>query len=254
MFGVKHLIYLMQLYLIVAVPQLNLHYTDWISESDNDFQHNCLRIDFSNDMNMMESEMIFYCLSELPSKFKIENNDLVSNFTFSELSKQNISSQQLYLWSAPIDLIERYQFYLNQLSIENNSSDVFYNCTMPRFGPQCQYELHYHLPHHSSLNEILDNFYSRFGYHPTNLTCYEHLQCNRGPLLSCLDWSEICNGQIDCIDDGFDEEHCWQLEINQCKENEYRCKNGQCIPQLFYRDDLFIPDCIDGSDEILEKK
>jgi hypothetical protein len=124
---------------------------------------------------------------------------------------------------------------------------------MPRFGPQCQYELYYHLPHHSSLNEILDDFYSRFRYHPTNLTCYQHLQCNRGPLSSCLDWSEICNGQIDCIDGELDEEHCWLLEINQCQENEYRCKNGQCIPQLFYRDDSLIPDCIDGSDEILQK-
>jgi hypothetical protein len=54
-----------------------------------------------------------------------------------------------------------------------------------------------------------------------------------------------------CIDDGLDEEHCCQLEINQCKENEYRCKNGQCISQLFHRDDPSIPDCLDGSDEIL---
>jgi hypothetical protein len=106
--------------------------------------------------------------------------------------------------SAPIDLIERYQFYLNRLSNENASSDVFYNCTMPRFGPQCQYELHYH----SSFNEILNDFYSRFGYEPTNLSCYIHLKCNRGPLSSCLDWGEICNGQIDCIDGGLDEEHC----------------------------------------------
>jgi hypothetical protein len=43
------------------------------------------------------------------------------------------------------------------------------------------------------------------------------------------------------------------LEINQCQENEYRCKNGQCIPQLFYRDDPITPDCADGSDEISVK-
>jgi hypothetical protein len=39
--------------------------------------------------------------------------------------------------------------------------------------------------------------------------------------------------------------------VNQCQENEYRCKNGQCISQLFHRDDPIIPDCLDGSDEIL---
>jgi hypothetical protein len=121
--------------------------------------------------------MISYCLSELPSKFKIEDDNFVSKFTFAELSKENLSSQQLYLWSAPIDLIEHYQFYLNQLSTVNQSSlstNVFYNCTMTK----CQYELHYH----SSLNEIVDGFYIRFVYEPTNLTCYEHLECSRGPL------------------------------------------------------------------------
>ena len=101
-------------------------------------------------------------MSELPSKFNIENNDFFSKFTFAELSKQNITSQQLYLWSAPIDIIERYQFYLNQLSTSNDSSlakEIFYNCTMPRFGPKCQYELYYHYSDHSSLYEIIDDFY-----------------------------------------------------------------------------------------------
>jgi hypothetical protein len=54
---------------------------------------------------------------------------------------------------------------------------------------------------------------------------------------------------IDCLDDGFDEEHCWELEINQCKDNEYRCTNGQCIPQSFYQDGSNSPDCMDSSDE-----
>jgi hypothetical protein len=61
----------------------------------------------------------------------------------------------------------------------------------------------------------------------------------------CLDWTEICDGQIDCLDGGFDEEQCWQLEINESEENEYRCKNGQCIPQSFYQDE----DGADFSDE-----
>ncbi|CAF4736200.1 unnamed protein product, partial [Rotaria sp. Silwood2] len=75
------------------------------------------------------------------------------------------------------------------------------------------------------------------------------LKCNRGPFPACLDWSEICNGQVDCLDGEFDEEHCWQLEINECNDNQYQCINGQCIPQLFYRDDINTPDCLDGSDE-----
>lgn len=92
-----------------------------------------------------------------------------------------------------------------------------------------------------------------YEYIPANFTCYMHLQCNRGPLSTCLDWSEICNEQVDCLDGEFDEENCWQMEINQCNDDEFRCTNGQCIPQSFYRDDSNTADCIDGSDEITSR-
>jgi hypothetical protein len=114
MFYTRYLIYFIQLQLILAVPQLNLYYTDWISEiesdNDNDLQHDCLRIGFFDSVYVKKLEMISYCLSELPSKF-----NFLSKFTFLELSRQNISSEQLCIWSAPINLIERYQFYLNRL-------------------------------------------------------------------------------------------------------------------------------------------
>ncbi|CAF4777463.1 unnamed protein product [Rotaria sp. Silwood2] len=193
-------------------------------------------------------------MNELSSKFHIENNDIFPKLTFADLAKLNITSQQLYLWSAPIDLIKRYQFYLNELLTSNSVSlgnQVFYNCTLPRFGTMCQYEIIYYHSNHSSLNEIFDDYYQLYEYDPTNLTCYTHLQCNRGPFPACLDWSEICDGQVDCIDDNFDEEYCWQLEINECNDNEYRCTNGQCIPRSFFRDDDNTPDCLDGSDEVL---
>jgi hypothetical protein len=99
---------------------------------------------------------------------------------------------------------------------------------------------------------MIDNFYYKNKYKPDTLTCYIHLQCYRGPAGACLDWSEICDGKIDCLDGGRDEEYCWQLEINECEENEYRCANGQCIPFTFFRDEYAIPDCLDGSDEILK--
>jgi hypothetical protein len=81
-----------------------------------------------------------------------------------------------------------------------------------------------------------------------NLTCYIHLKCNRGPSPICLDWREICDGQIDCYDDGIDEKNCFQLEMNQCEENEFQCHNGMCIPKSFFADSLFSFDCLDGSD------
>ena len=66
-----------------------------------------------------------------------------------------------------------------------------------------------------------------------NQTCYIDLQCNFGKISLCIGWINICDGIIQCID-GIDEEYCWQLEINQCNENEYRCNNGQCLPLSFF--------------------
>jgi len=66
---------------------------------------------------------------------------------------------------------------------------------------------------------------------------------------SCLDWSKIYGGEIGCRNDNFDEEHCWQLEINECNDDDYRYPNGQCIPKSFYLDDFDTPDCLDQSDE-----
>jgi hypothetical protein len=60
-------------------------------------------------------------MSQLPSKLHIKENTIDQKLIFSQLSKQQITSQQLYLWSAPIDLIERYQNYLNQLSKSENT-------------------------------------------------------------------------------------------------------------------------------------
>jgi hypothetical protein len=62
-----------------------------------------------------------------------------------------------------------------------------------------------------------------------------------------LDWSEICDGFIHCLNGGIDEEHCWELEINECKENEYRCMDGQCISILSSSNEIIDVDCLDGS-------
>ena len=256
MFHVKHLFYLMLLQLISPTPPINLYFTDSVSESESNdaLQHDCLRV---NDLNgfwfwKTKYQVISYCMSESSLIFNIEKNDLLPSFTFDELSKQNVSSQQLLLWSAPIDVIERYQFYLNQLSTSNQLSlatEVFYNCTLPRFGHMCQYELVYLKYNDSPFYHENGVFWLTTEYEPTNLTCYIHLQCDRGVGLGCLDCSEICDGHINCLNGGVDEEHCWELEINDCKDNEYRCKNGQCIPWQFFQSQDGPPDCVDGTDE-----
>ncbi|CAF4848680.1 unnamed protein product [Rotaria sp. Silwood1] len=257
MFRTKYLFYFILIHFIIATPQINLHFTDLINENESSdvLQHNCLRVAAFMGTSRLDREIITYCMNDLPSKFDIENDNIFPKFKFSELSQQNITSQQLYIWSAPIDIIERYQFYLDQLSASYDKSmetQVFYNCTLPRFGPMCQYEMIVYEQNYMSLYDIIVGYYRAYGYRPTKLTCYTHLECNRGSFSACLDWSDICNGYVDCVDGGSDEEHCWQLEINECNDNEYRCHNGQCIPREFFRDDTGSPDCVDGSDEILE--
>jgi hypothetical protein len=184
-------------------------------------------------------------MNEFSSKFNIEEKIIdFPKLTFEELSKENVSIEQLYLWSAPIDLIENYQFYLNKFDL-SLSKEIFYNCTLPRFGPRCQYQFY---SNNLSLSELIHQYYIRNESNPNSLTCYEHLKCSSS---SCLDWTEICDGKIDCVDDGLDEEHCWKVEVNQCNDNEYRCLYGQCIPKIFYQDGQNIFDCIDASDETL---
>ncbi|CAF5084552.1 unnamed protein product, partial [Rotaria sp. Silwood1] len=56
--------------------------------------------------------------------------------------------------------------------------------------------------------EIIHDYYRTYEYNSTKFTFYTHSQCNRGPFPACLDWSEIFNGQDDCLDGEFDEEHC----------------------------------------------
>lgn len=47
--------------------------------------------------------------------------------------------------------------------------------------------------------------------------------------------------------DGIDEDHCGELEYNECDENEYRCDDGSCIPEQYWLDGTY--DCSDRSDE-----
>lgn len=123
----------------------------------------------------------------------------------------------------------------------------FYNCTPPWFGPFCEFT--FDLVIGKSLDEIIITTFELRGRieQGSKVTCYKHLNCSTS--LICLDWREICDRKVDCLD-GSDEFNCWQLEINECTENEYRCHNGQCIPEEFFRYGGLSPDCLDRTDEI----
>ena len=113
-------------HLVTTLPQINLDLTDWISvsESNTVLQHDCLHVFAPTRFAYPPQQMISYCMSEWPSKWNIRENNFDQSFTFAELYKRNITSKQLYLWSAPMDIVEHYQFYLNQLSNSKKSSSL----------------------------------------------------------------------------------------------------------------------------------
>ena len=132
-----------------------------------------------------------------------------------------------------------------------NDSDVFYNCTLPWFGSRCQYQFDYHTS--LSFTDIVKITFSDRNSITTNITsgtCYRFLNdCNRGLWPLCLDWTEICDGKIDCFN-GEDEKECDHLEMTECNSNEYRFHyGGQCIPLSLLKDSRISMDCLDGSDE-----
>ncbi|CAF0942837.1 unnamed protein product [Adineta steineri] len=166
-------------------------------------------------------------------------------FTFHELYHLNVTSDEILRWSSSIDVAEQYQYYLDRPFQSNLSNETFFNCTPPWFGSRCQYSLEISkdaLVQNSFEMASTDNMFRQ--------TCYILLECDRGGASICLDWREICNGRIDCLNNGIDEIGCFSLEINECSDNEYRCHNGLCIPKIFLEMKFVEAQCFDGSDGI----
>lgn len=237
--------------------QLNMYDTDdW--SMINDLQHDCLLYyvidktpDYDETSSVHRHQIIPYCIRMDTKIATVPNDGAISQkVSFDDLRKQNVSSHLLWKWSAPINLIEQYQFYLENIDILS-SQQLFYNCTSPWFGSHCQYSFY----RNYSIDDIVDYTLANNRFDRSfkdAITCYTHITCDRGPAPMCLDWREICDNKIDCINGGQDEEYCFVLELNECQSAEYRCHNGMhCIPNEFLRDDLFHPECIDQSDEVV---
>jgi hypothetical protein len=204
-------------------------------------------------------QTIKYCIRPFGNLDKpiqgMMKGNIVANYTFEQLKQLNITVEILLSWSTPVDLVEQYQIYIDKLN-SSLKSEMFYQCESPWFGVFCQYTFDLD----DTLNDIVKMTFIMKGNHPlqdteyfliniTNLTCYVHLECNRGPAPICLDWREICNGQIDCIGSGIDEMNCFELETNECESNEYQCHNGMCVPEEFVNEGRYEPECLDSTDE-----
>ncbi|XP_078492803.1 SCO-spondin [Ciona intestinalis] len=64
------------------------------------------------------------------------------------------------------------------------------------------------------------------------------------PTQQCLSWSNVCDGEVHCVDQSDETEYCWR----GCLENQFSCDHGsKCFHIQFLCDG--IQQCYDGSDE-----
>ncbi|CAF1467884.1 unnamed protein product [Adineta ricciae] len=231
-------------------PFNNLHETEVISTRlDHDCFYGMLKEEIKRDEKLFViKQLVEYCIrSSIEEEIHLNTASISSTSTFNELKQKHITVQHLIQWSTPIDLIEHYSRFL--LDNTFSTKDQFYNCTSPWFGPFCQYQLILTVPFPTYIQAMLDSDSDPTPYR--NITCYNHMKCNYSIPLGCLDWRDICDGKVDCVNSGEDEKHCLDLELNHCRENEYQCRNGMCIDEEFMMDDIidsFNMGCLDRTD------
>ena len=176
-------------------------------------------------------------------KYKCYHNG--TSHLFTSLLSRNVSIYTvLHKWRSSIEKVEQYARFL-RLGIDHDG----YLCQChdrQTFGKMCEYRF----VEGATLKAVMEKRNSLRKKNPWlvelhgDIVCYETLQCNSGIL--CLDWRDICDGFQQCML-GVDEENCDKLEFNECESDEYRCKNGMCIPDEYFLDSVV--DCMDFSDE-----
>ena len=257
----KSLSFITLLYLMVssapdrtASQYFNMYYTD---QATGTLDRDCLSYTVLDDIVPLKNPLfhrqsMLYCFR--PSEKWTANEENHTEFTvitFKQLRIMRVTTDQLLKWSAPIDLIERYAAYLQNNLLAEDDHLFFYNCSTGWIGPQCQYTFDSGAPFSVIVKSAFQNrSVSKNDLQDPSTTCYTHLSCKYGGSeFACLDWREVCDGKVDCVDEGIDEKHCFELEMNECEEDEYRCQNGLCVAHVFFRDDNVNPECLDRTDE-----
>ena len=207
-------------------------------------------------VNSKPPEVVQYCHRPINNYLRLADDFLNTrdrNYTCKELRKLNVTAHEILMWSGSVDVAEQYQYYIDQENNPHASNRIFFNCTPPWFGPRCQFS--FALDETTPWSSKTEAGYKIQGNHIsalsiTGFTCYTLLKCNRGSAFICLDWREICDGRNDCLSDGADEAQCFDLEVNECEDDEYRCHNGLCIPKDISTNGYYGVQCLDQSDAL----
>ena len=247
---------------LITTSHLNLY------DTDRRFRRNLLQFDCVDyrvqretkayqDLSDIVVEVIPFCFrpaDNFSESFEVLDGLPYKKLSFEELRLDSIYAQQLFSWSTSIEIIERYQAYLNAPNTLAN--EYFYNCTPPRFGLGCQYSFEF--SNVLSFNEIVErDFGGRIAYSESSdmtvqVPCYVLLNCHRHGQPWCLDWREVCDGVVDCFDESTDEQSCFEMEKNECNDDEFRCHNGLCVSHEFWENGAGETDCLDQSDRVID--
>ena len=247
----------------VVGDQFHLYYMDKTDQQDS--WYDCLYYRVSDTVrkhvlllypDKEPYEIIPYCVrpgyDAVQKENQVVEGDISIQMTFENLREIDVTTLDLLRWSSDVSLVELYDEYLTLPFNVSLRLKKFSNCSNFWFGSSCQYtfkmypSINVNLPFYAIVNKT---FLDKFSMKSANLTCYTHLECNRGPKPACLDWRDICDGKVDCFDNDIDEIGCFELEMNECEANEFRCHDGLCIPEEFFNDGIYFADCLDRTDE-----
>ena len=252
----KAILHLVCLILVWSMSEgyLHLYHSRYPLANDD---HDCF-YGFEHGPYNLARHLVSYCIRHDSVDDHSKGHCFGTEFTFSALRSQNVMSSDLIRWFAPIDVIDDYASYFSTAPTSDENEQSYCNCTNPlSFGEYCQYR-HLTSDEERTLNGTIhlslmrnlpheDDLYLMDEHNST--TCYTSFNCTTHTGL-CLDWREIGDGYVHCID-GLDEKNFVSMELNDCDaETEYRCRNGLCIPRSFLLDRTF--DCPDWHDEQIQ--
>jgi hypothetical protein len=145
--SVATMIFLLNCWFTVHLVNAGFHLYE--SENARNFDFDCLNYYARDDMDDLSfvkpftrgHQIIPFCRRDNIDDNLNSPSDNIPSFTFSELRKKNVSNVQLIEWSVPVDLVERYQAFIE--NIDNAATNGFvrvYNCSASGgFGQFCHY-------------------------------------------------------------------------------------------------------------------
>jgi hypothetical protein len=217
------------LWITAVNMQFHQYHTHYLNDHGD---HTCF-YRYANEMDGRVHSLISYCIRS--SIITSPGICYGKTIAFEELKGNHITARQLLLWFAPIDLISNYEDFL--INGSGSNQELLCNCSQHSFGARCQYQF---ATVASSFDALVDGTLAsknqqrdiRTLTEEDDVTCYTLFNCTPATGF-CLDWRQICDSRIDCIN-GEDEQRCIEKELNECDERvSYRCSSGHCIPRAF---------------------